>query len=46
MAGGRAAWWAAGMDSADPRIFLAGAAAGLCEGVVVQPMEMVKTRFQ
>jgi solute carrier family 25 2-oxodicarboxylate transporter 21 len=27
-------------------VFLAGAAAGIFEGIVVQPMEMVKTRFQ
>ena len=27
-------------------VFLAGAVAGVCEGVTVQPMEMVKTRFQ
>jgi solute carrier family 25 2-oxodicarboxylate transporter 21 len=27
-------------------VFLAGAAAGICEGLIVQPMEMVKTRFQ
>lgn len=35
------------MGGADTgRVFLAGAVAGVCEGITVQPMEMVKTRFQ
>ena len=32
--------------SGESRVILAGAVAGMCEGVTVQPLEMVKTRLQ